>query len=247
MSDHPAWAPWSVRAVNLPEHADNIVHTDEGARAAGYPAALVAGTTVYAYLTHLPAEQWGPPWLEGGGSEVRFKSPVYDDDLVECRRTDGDVIEARVGDSVRATLAVTPHARPPGALEGDRLPAMTAALDGELAGYGLRAGDDLDVYDTEGLAHPAVWPVIGNRVMIANLVDGPWIHVRSKVVHLGRAPRGADITIDTAVIDRFTSRAGERVVIDVRVGVDGRPLAAIEHESIVRLTDPGLPDDARRS
>ena len=27
---------WSTTAVNLPDHADNKIHTDEGARAAGF-------------------------------------------------------------------------------------------------------------------------------------------------------------------------------------------------------------------
>ncbi len=40
--------PWSISAVNLPDHADNLVHTDEGAIAVGFERALVAGTTVYA-------------------------------------------------------------------------------------------------------------------------------------------------------------------------------------------------------
>ena len=39
---------WSVQARNLPEHASNPIHTDEGGRAAGFDAALVAGVTVYA-------------------------------------------------------------------------------------------------------------------------------------------------------------------------------------------------------
>ena len=40
---HPV--PWSVTAQNLPEHARNAIHTDEGAQAAGFPRALVAGVT----------------------------------------------------------------------------------------------------------------------------------------------------------------------------------------------------------
>lgn len=64
---------WSVRAVNLPDHADNKIHTDEGARAAGFPAALVAGTTIYAYMTHPPAAGWGTHWLSGGGCELHLR------------------------------------------------------------------------------------------------------------------------------------------------------------------------------
>ena len=33
--------PWSVTAVNLPEHARNAIHTDAGARAAGIRCLLV--------------------------------------------------------------------------------------------------------------------------------------------------------------------------------------------------------------
>ena len=50
---------WSARARNLPEHAGNPIHTDEGGRAAGFDAALVAGVTVYAYLTRPIVEAWG--------------------------------------------------------------------------------------------------------------------------------------------------------------------------------------------
>jgi len=43
---------WTVTAQNLAEHARNPIHTDAGAQAAGFPRALVAGVTTYAYLTH---------------------------------------------------------------------------------------------------------------------------------------------------------------------------------------------------
>ena len=57
---------WSTVAVNLPDHANNAIHTDGGARAAGFTSALVAGVTVYAYMTHVPAVAWGREWLASG-------------------------------------------------------------------------------------------------------------------------------------------------------------------------------------
>ena len=45
-------APWTVTARNLAHHARNPIHTDAGAQAQGFPRALVAGVTTYAYLTH---------------------------------------------------------------------------------------------------------------------------------------------------------------------------------------------------
>ncbi len=54
---------WSIKAQNLPEHARNPIHTDAGAQAAGFPRALVAGVTTYAYLTHPLIVAWGEDWL----------------------------------------------------------------------------------------------------------------------------------------------------------------------------------------
>ena len=82
----PASRPvsWTVRARNLPEHARNPIHTDAGAQAAGFPRALVAGVTTYAYLTHPVVAAWGESWLGGGAAEVRFRRPLFDGDDVRC-------------------------------------------------------------------------------------------------------------------------------------------------------------------
>jgi len=75
---------WSVVAQNLPEHARNPIHTDAGAQAAGFPRALVAGVTTYAYLTHPLIVAWGEDWLARGGGEIRFRRPVFDHDVLRC-------------------------------------------------------------------------------------------------------------------------------------------------------------------
>ena len=43
------------------------------------------------------------------------------------------------------------------------------------------------------------------------------------------------MVVEGWLVDRFTARSGERAVVDVRISVDGHPVAAIEHEAIVRL------------
>lgn len=230
---------WSVRAINLAEHRDNVVHTDAGAKAAGYPSALVAGTTVYAYLTHPAAAAWGRSWVDHGGAEVRFLRPVFDDDAVSCvpvASDDGLTIEAQVGGDARATLAVWQDPGAPGPHEGEPLHEANFVFGDDLAGYGGRCGDDLEMYAAEGMVHPVVWPVIGNRVTMATLVTGPWIHVRSRVQHLGPVGPGARADVKTTLVKRYTTRAGERAVLDIRVDVDGVPVAAIEHESIITLS-----------
>ena len=71
--------------------------------AAGFPAALVAGVTVYAYLCHLPLVTM--VWrVQHGGGEVRFKQPVFDHDHV--------AVSARMSDDKTLTEAHTDSPRP---------------------------------------------------------------------------------------------------------------------------------------
>ncbi len=237
----PALEAWNVVATNLPEHARNRIHTDAGAQAAGFPRALVAGVTTYAYLTHPVVAAWGEAWLASGGGEVRFHAPVFDGDLVCCTPVVGETgtrIEARVGDAARAraVLAVwersgsVPPLRP-----GDELAPLDVVLTGELGhGYGKRAGDDVSLYERDGIVHPAVWPALANQLVHAQLAQGSWIHVRSRIDHHALAHDGQTAHVEARVVDRF-ERRGERAVLDVRIEADGVVVASLEHEAIVRL------------
>ena len=228
---------WQTSAINLAEHADNPVHTDAGATAAGFPSALVAGTTVHAYLTHPAAAAWGSGWLDHGWSELRLLAPVFDHDTVDLIPNGDDVIEAQVGGELRATLAVAPSAPTPAERTVlDRHPDLLFDLDDGLGTYGLRAGDDLDIYAEQGRAHPSVWPSIGNSVTKEFYVTGPWVHVRSAITHFGFVAYDAEVTVSSTLVDRFETRAGERVVLNIDASVNGVAVACIEHESIIRLT-----------
>lgn len=245
---------WSALAINLPEHADNAVHTDAGGRAAGYAGALVAGTTVYALLTHPPANAWGLDWVRSGGAEVRFLDAVLADDVVELGVEEVDdsgtgepmaeseawIVSAETRGERRATCRVWPNAKDLVASTGpsepdDVLEPMQIELDHRLGDYGVRAGDDLALYGNEDVVHPAAWPAIGNRIMATQLVTGPWIHTRSLITHLGLARRGAMALAESHVTKRFATRSGERAIIEVAISVDGSPVALVEHEAIIAL------------
>lgn len=232
---------WSTTAVNLAEHADNPVHTDVGARAAGFEAALVAGTTTHAYLTHPAVDGWGEAWLDHGWSELRLRAPVFDGVTVDLIPTAGPhpVIEANVAGEVKATLAVAldgPNANSTPPHEPvETLPTFTVDLSDGIGDYGLRAGDDLDLYRSTGRAHPVVWSVLGNRVTMRHYVDGPWVHVRSEIQHVSSVLAGDEVTVRPSLLKRFDSRAGERVVIGIDARIGDRSVAHIEHESIIRL------------
>jgi acyl dehydratase len=235
---------WSVTAQNLPEHAGNAIHTDIGAQAAGFPSALVAGVTTYAYLTHPLVEAWGLDWLTRGGGEVRFRAPVFAGRTVECLPvvgTDPDAVTMEataVGEAhnPRAVFAAVRDSGPPPVMRpGEELRSRQFVL-AEWFGvdYGSRAGDDLDIYEREHIVHPAVWPAIANNIFTTDLVRGSWIHTRSIIRHHAPGPAGATVDVHATVIDRF-ERSGERAVVDVRIELDGTALATLEHEAIVRL------------
>lgn len=225
---------WSINAVNLEEHSDNPVHTVEGGLAAGYAGAVVAGTTIFAYATRPVAEAWGADWVTRGGHEVWFRGPVLADELVAVR---GDENEVTASVDGRACTVLVPErvAEAPDDPVGDRLEPIVEVMTELWTGYGTRCGEDLGLYAEENLVHPVVWPSLGNRVFKLQLVDGAWVHTRSRIRHLGPVHPGDTVVIESWEIDRFTTRAGERAVVDMRMTVDDELVVAVEHEAIVRL------------
>ena len=147
-------------------------------------------------------------------------------------------MKAQVDSEMRAQARV--WASPPDRPRPDRpldipLAIATVVLSGEWDRYGVRAGDDLTLYDELGIVHPAVWPALANRVTSKHLVRGSWIHTRSHIVHHATAAVGATATIDPVLVDRFTTRAGHRAVLDITIRVDDQLVATIEHEAVVEI------------
>ena len=180
---------WSVHAKNLPEHSRNPIHTDEGGKAAGFDGALVAGVTVYAYLTNPILTLWGVDWLREGSSVVEFKSPVLADELVECITVLDDMslnVNATVSNQIRAQCTAfigkpVSSNSPDSSIE--LLETEEIHLVNEWENYGHRLGDDHEIYSELGVIHPAVWPSLANYVVEKNLVNGAWVHTRSKISH----------------------------------------------------------------
>ncbi len=232
---------WTVTAQNLAEHARNPIHTDAGAQAAGFPRALVAGVTTYAYLTHPVSEAWGQDWLSHGGGELHLRRPVFDHDTVQCvPHRDGDAVEIHAitsePDQPRATFRAVRDSGPVPAMRAGH-PIATHAfhlIDNHGPNHGEHVGDDLTLYAQHNLVHPAVWPKLANDVIHKEVSTGSWIHTRSIIRHHALVYGGSTLEIHSAVVDRFT-RSGERIIADFHMVVDGVIAVSIEHEAIISL------------
>lgn len=111
-----------------------------------------------------------------------------------------------------------------------------------LAPHGFHAGkaveylDDvrepLDLYRTEGVAHPGWLLRDANYVLSANVRLGPWIHVESVTQHHALVRDGA--TVQTrALVTREWEHKGHRFVeLDVAVLADGAVAQRVTHTAI---------------
>jgi acyl dehydratase len=162
-----------VRARNLSRYSANKIHDDATARTYGYAGGLVAGTTVYAYMTAPLVKVWGLDWLARGTGRLTLVQPVYDgDELTVEARVVGRSGAEPAGEVVAEVTALTPrgaaatlvaglgwggppvtpdpHGYPAAPLPGTRPPASAATLAGRdpLGSPALR----LDEAETAGYA-----------------------------------------------------------------------------------------------
>lgn len=232
---------WSIVAQNLPEHARNPIHTDAGAQAAGFPRALVAGVTTYAYMTHPLVVAWGEDWLTRGGGEIRYRRPVFDQDVLRCVPVfeDNAVLVEAITSEPEQPRAIFRAVRDGGGVkplrDGEVLPSKEFQLiDTFSCDYGSRAGDEFPFYADRGLVHPAVWPALANDIVYNYVARGSWVHMRSIIRHHATAKVGTTAELRSVVVRRFESH-GERAVLDVHIVVGGQVVASLEHEAIVAL------------
>ncbi len=232
---------WSIVAQNLPEHARNPIHTDAGAQAAGFPRALVAGVTTYAYMTHPLVVAWGEDWLTRGGGEIRYRRPVFDQDVLRCVPVfeDNAVLVEAITSEPEQPRAIFRAVRDGGEVkplrDGEVLPSKEFQLiDTFSCDYGSRAGDEFPFYADRGLVHPAVWPALANDIVYNYVARGSWVHMRSIIRHHATAKVGTTAELRSVVVRRFESH-GERAVLDVHIVVGGQVVASLEHEAIVAL------------
>jgi acyl dehydratase len=261
MSAMPDTFRYSVNAFNTATESANKIHDDAVAKNLGFRGGLVPGVDVYAYLCHIPAEQWGRAWLERGTITATFASPVYDGDTVDVEgvAAAANVIEMTLTDphggfcaSGAATLQ-TNAAEPPDAAgwpefpaDGNRTPASPDALTSlpmgalDIGFHADRAHAYLDdirerapVFRDDGLAHPGWLLRYCNFVLTSNFVLGPWIHVQSTTQFFGAVEDGERVQTRARVSDVTETKGHKFVDLDILQLANGeRPVARVAHRAI---------------
>ncbi len=257
--------PYRVKAHNTAQASENRIHSDAMARRFGFTGGLVPGVEVYAYMTHLPVLRWGEAFLAGGWMNCRFASPVYDGDdaVVSASATEEGIaisVESRGAACASGAagllaappaLPVLPAAAPP--LAGQRPPASEASLapgtvfattpermePAVVAQYLRDIRETSRLFARTGALHPGLVLRACNRLLMENVVLGPWIHAGSEVRNLGLARVGAQLSAHGVVAVREVRGGHHFVELDVVVSADAAPIALVRHVAIWRPRQVG--------
>jgi acyl dehydratase len=246
---------YTLNAFNTATESANKIHDDAVARNLGFRGGLVPGVDVYAYLCHLPAEQWGRAWLTNGTMTGKFASPVYDGDDVTVEGpldamtlTDSKGGFCASGSATKSSLAerISIDDWPDFPVDGNRTPASPDALMNTPLGWldvGFHADkahaylDDIrehaSVFRTDGLAHPGWLLRYCNFVLTANFILGPWIHVESTAQFFSPVEDGERVQT-RAVVTGVSEKGGHKFVdLDIlQLANAARPVARTAHRAI---------------
>ena len=250
---------YAVEAFNTAKQSENKMHDDAVARRFGFAGGLVPGVEVLAYMLHQPVARWGRAFLERGLIEARFIKPVYDGEMAEVRAErvgDGIGLEvtsqgqlcatgsaslpAVAPDVVLAEYRDVPPAamRPPVSAEsfavGSWLGTAPRAWPGQAAKLYLDEIREHDpLYANDRLGHPGMLQRVMNRLLVDNVVLGPWIHVGSRMQLLSVIAETDEITARGRVVANYEKKGHRFVEIDALVVANGtRALAHCQHVAI---------------
>jgi acyl dehydratase len=250
---------YRVSAYNTAKQSENKMHDDTVARAFGFSGGLVPGVDVMAYMLHLPVARWGRAFLERGLIDARFVEPVYDGEDVElvARESDGglELEVASRGEICATGSASLPEAAPAFKLADYRDVAAVAARKpvdaasfeigswlgttprawaGEAAKDYLADIRETDpIYLREGFCHPGILQKVMNRLLVDNVILGPWIHVGSRMQLLSAGSAGDEITARAKVVGNYEKKGHRFVELDALVVANGTtPLAHCGHIAI---------------
>ena len=248
---------WTITASNPATGSENRIHADDVARRLGFRGGLVPGVIVYGYVaTCLAAD---PGWVAHGRTEVRFRRPCYEGDLLEIGLEPGGGIEVRSAGEVCVTgrasagadnrePAVASRHPAPAASRRPHASAVSLAAGTSLGWIPLPAGEEaltsylekIGARDwTSDALHPGMLLEGANWVLAANVILPPWIHVESSITHRRAVRVGEAVEVHAAVAEEWERKGHRFVALDVAWRSADDVVAAGRHVAIWQLADSG--------
>jgi hypothetical protein len=242
----------TITARNPATESENRIHADDVARRLGFQGGLVPGVIVYGYVATCLAD---PDWVARGRTEVRFRKPCYEGDLLEIDLGSDGTIEVRSRGEVCMTGRASAGAdnRWPAVASHDPAPApsrrplaseASLAKGTSLGWIPLPAGEEALTSYLEKIGvrdwildalHPGMLLEGANWVLAANVVLPPWIHVESSITHRRAVLVGEPVEVHAAVAEEWEHKGHRFVALDVAWRSADDVVAAGRHVAIWRL------------
>ncbi|MFM8355132.1 MAG: hypothetical protein ACKOBM_09540 [Gammaproteobacteria bacterium] len=250
-----------VVARNHVADSENRIHSDDVAQRYGFQGGLVAGVTVYAYLTYPLVERFGNDWLGGSISEVKLLKPAYDQDPLRialsssegvhtstCRNDAGELLAemrssmpARMPDVLDDSCFKAP-CKPAGrpVIDWSNLLPMQPfkpwhwmITEDQNQMFAEQADDRLAVYHES--AHPHWMLAIANQALVREYVLPAWIHVSSEIRMRRRLKVNQTVEVQAVPLDKWVRKGHQFLRLFVRFVRDGEVTTEILHTAIFRV------------
>jgi hypothetical protein len=260
MTERPE--PYRVSAFNTAKQSENKMHDDTVAQRFGFSGGLVPGVEVMAYMMHLPVARWGRDFLDRGLIEARFVKPVYDGEIATVsgeEQSGALAIEVESRGVLCATGSASLPARAPMVDLRDYPETQPAATRSPVDAAGVFAtgqwlgtkpvvwgGQALrdylaevreadPIYLQHNIVHPGTLQRIMNRVLVDNVVLGPWIHVGSRMQLLSAASGDDALSARAKVVANYDKKGHRFTEFDALIVANGTtPVAHCHHIAIVQ-------------
>ena len=250
---------YRLEALNIQQSSTNKIHDDNTASTLGFRGGLVPGIEIFSYMTHFSVKYWGLSWLEGGGSSITLRRPVYDGKIATLKSdwSGGDSFNVTL-DSDDETCATGTFERRSSMETGDlgnlerppvakNPPPVEQALlkPGSVfsshpilvtpkmaAAYLSNVKDGHDIYRTHSIVHPGIILRFGNLVLGDNIVMNAWIHTSSRLMNIGYAYVGDELQGFGKLLRKYENNGHRYADLDVYVFSNNKCVARIIHSVI---------------
>jgi acyl dehydratase len=253
--------PRQITARNHVEDSENRIHSDEIARRFGFRGGLVAGVTVYGYLTWPFTQRYGARALEQAIHSVRLIKPTYNGEPLRIEMDDEpEQPRARcwndAGDLL-AELQCLMTDRLPKPVSTDALFAPRKSADRPLIDwhnvlpmqpftpwhwtitedlnqtFAAQADDDNRLFHE--YAHPHGILAIANQSLMREYVMPAWMHVSSEIRFHRLLCVNETVAVEAVPIDKWSRRGHEFVRLYLRFTRDGEVTTEIFHTAIFKV------------